>query len=171
MMRLLMIWLDICLLRAGPQDLPASILLKWLALLAYALVAFGVSVMTISSSAALVITFIDIALLAGFTGLILYWSGRPERFNQTLAALSGCGALLGLIAWPLIHHITNLQAQGGPQGLSALLWLVLLAWNLVVVAHIVRHALSVSFLTGMGVSVLYFIVSIYMINKIIYQYV
>jgi hypothetical protein len=43
MSRLILIWFDICLLRAGPQDLPTSRELLGLAMASYALVSFLLS--------------------------------------------------------------------------------------------------------------------------------
>jgi hypothetical protein len=166
MTRLITIWLDICLLRAGPQDLPASNVLLALALGAYALVALGVSLMSASLPAALGITAIDVLLMAAFASLLLRWTNKVARLNQTLTALGGTGALLGLLAWPLISMILRSQGQEEAPDLPVLLWLGLLIWNLAVVAHIVRHALSTTFLTGMGLSIVYALITYTVINSL-----
>jgi hypothetical protein len=166
MTRLITIWLDICLLRAGPQDLPASNVLLALALSAYALVALGVSLMSASLPAALGITAIDVLLMAAFASLLLRWTNKVARLNQTLTALGGTGALLGLLAWPLISMILRSQGQEEAPDLPVLLWLGLLIWNLAVVAHIVRHALSTTFLTGMGLSIVYALITYTVINSL-----
>jgi hypothetical protein len=47
-----------------------------------------------------------------------------------------------------------------------MLWLLLFGWNLVVVAHIMRHALSVNFPVATGIAMLYTLVAIQIINAL-----
>jgi hypothetical protein len=98
---------------------------------------------------------LELVLLALFTAGLLYLLGKPQRISQTLAALTGSGGLLGLPALVLV-----LAAGPDPaESLSSTGWLLLLLWNLLVNAHIMRHALSVSLALGAGVSVMYMLVS------------
>ena len=66
MLRLITIWLDICLLRAGPQDVPASRVLLWLTLIAYLLVSFLLSQPGYPSAVAARVAGVDLALLVVF---------------------------------------------------------------------------------------------------------
>src|SRR5690606_15422087 len=95
-------FIDICLLRAGPQDLPASSVLRSLALFAY--VASGVMILlpSVSFGSAVAQALVDTLLLVVLLWAVLRWRGLPERFAQALTALAGTGALLGLAALPLV---------------------------------------------------------------------
>ena len=48
----------------------------------------------------------------------------------------------------------------------SMVWLVLVGWSLLVVAHIMRHALSVAFAVGLGVAILYTLVAMQVIGTL-----
>jgi len=143
-MRQLMTFINLCLLRANPQDLPAASTLTVMALLAYTLVSVGLSFSDLGLGRAALWAVLDTGVLAILTHSALLLRRFPERFYQTLTALMGSGALLGLLAWPIVA-LQNVTAQ-----------LIMLVWNLAVVAHILRHALSVPLALGIIVSLGYF---------------
>lgn len=152
-------FIDICLLRAGPQDLPASSALLALTLLAY--IASGVIVLLPSASPGSAVTqaLVDTLLLAGLLRLALQWRGFPKRFDQTLAALAGAGAFLGMIAWPLVASIYYADAQGLAAPFQSLLLLAVFVWTLAVIGHILRHALSTSYAVGFLFGTVYVMLS------------
>lgn len=164
MPRLMTIWLDICLLRAGPQDLPVSQVLLWLSAGVYALVSFLLSVSGYPAGEALQVALLDLGLLVVFAALMLYLRGKPERLNQTLTALAGSGALLGLIALPLVRMLAAGQAAGEVPAFIIVLWLLLYGWSLLVVAHITRHALSIPFPFALGIAIVYTVVAMQIIG-------
>lgn len=141
-------FIDICLLRAGPQDLPASGMLLVPALLAY--IASGVIMLLPSTGfgSAAAQALADAFLLGGLLRLALRWRGFSNRFDQTLTALAGAGAFQGMIAWPLVASMYHTGAQGLAAPLQSLLLLALFVWTLVVIGHILRHALSTSYAAG-----------------------
>lgn len=130
---MLRIFVDLCLLRAAPQDLPAARTLLGVTLAAYALVSLMLAAAQLSLSRALLYALLDTLVLALLTHTLLILRRAPARLPQTLSALAGTGAILGVIAWPL----TTLDEPS---------WLlfILLIWSLAVSANILRHALSVS---------------------------
>lgn len=166
MLRLITIWLDICLLRAGPQDVPASRVLLWLTLIAYLLVSFLLSQPGYPSAVAARVAGVDLALLVVFVTAPLYLLDKTARIGQTLAALAGSGALLGVLALPVIRVVLAGQVAGEVPPTAALVWLILFGWSLLVVAHIMRHALSVAFAVGLGVAVLYTLVAMQVIGTL-----
>ncbi|MBI5462226.1 MAG: hypothetical protein HY941_08595 [Gammaproteobacteria bacterium] len=135
-----MLWklLEICLLRAGPQDLPGAPRLLALTLSGYFLVDVLISRLSFNLSAAIGVSALDVLLLAAFAQLLLRGVSKPERFNQTLAAMAGTGQLLGLVALPLIHGLSVAQASGEPATALAMAWLAVLVWSLLVLGHILR---------------------------------
>ena len=169
MSRLLTIWLDICLLRAGPQDLPVSQVLLGLTLVSYTLVSTLLSLPGYPAFTSLQIALTDLVLLVAFAGSVLYLTGNMARFNQTLSALAGAGTLLGLLALPLVQSLY--LAEDAEQISIAVLmfWLLLMGWNLLVVAHIIRHALSVILPIAVGIAVLYTMVAMQLITMLFPQ--
>lgn len=152
MLALFNLFWDICLLRKGPQNVPASLDLLRLSLVAYCgsgLLAVLLDMPQTSFGLALLLTAADVALLTALAYLGLYLLGRLGRFTQTLTALAGVGTLLQLIALPLGLWYQHALASDGAPELPAMLWLLLLAWSIVATGHILRHAFSVSF--GLGV--------------------
>ena len=166
MSRLILIWFDICLLRAGPQDLPASRELLVLAMAGYTLVSFLLSVPGYSLVVAGQLALLDACLLIVFAATALYLMGEMARLIQTLTALSGTGTLLGLFALPMIQFLTPGQDSGQPSFVAGMLWLLLFGWNLIVVAHIMRHALSVNLPVAIGIAMLYILMALQIINVI-----
>lgn len=146
-------FLDICLLRANPQDLPASDSVMLAALAAYALAdVIGVLDIVSMGSAALAAT-VDTLLLVAATHLALRWRHLENRLAQSLSALAGGGALLSLLAWG-IAALTRTWFPGD------WVWAVFMIWYTLVFGHILRHALSIPLAAGVAASLLYLILSI-----------
>lgn len=171
MLFLIRAWFDICLLRAAPQDLPASSLLLALSLGCYALISVLVSLGSYGLAGAVQLALLDLGLLAVFVLSLLYLQDKTARINQTLAALAGTGSLLGVFALPLVWWLQPDQQPGQVPVLLTFFWMLLLVWNLLVMAHIMRHALSSTFPVGLGVSLLYVLVSMQVIAALFPQQV
>lgn len=154
---------NICLLRAAPQDLPASRVLPVLLSGCYLLVSFLVALRSNGSLIAMQVALVDLGLLLALVFSLLYLLNKAARIGQTLSALAGSGSLLGLVALPLVLSVSPGQASDQLPAMLTLLWLLLLLWNLVVMAHIMRHALSTSLAIGMAVAVLYALVTMQVI--------
>lgn len=152
-------WLDLCLLRAAPQDGPASVFILGFALTCYVMVSVLVMTVGYGMLTGTRLALLELVLLAVFVTLLLYLLDKAARIRQTLAAMAGAGSLLGLLAFPLVVLQGPVPEGGSVPVALSLVWLVLLFWNLVVSAHIMRHALSTSFAIGLAVSVLYVLVS------------
>ena len=171
MLQLIRTWFGICLLRTQPQDLPASRFLLGLSLACYALVSLLVSVRSYGMAGAIQVAILDIGLLTAFVLCLLYLQSKTARINQTLSALAGCGSLLGIFALPLVLLVQPGQLPDQIPVVLSLFWLLLFVWNLLVMAHIMRHALSSSFATGLAFSVLYMLVTMQVIATVFPQQV
>lgn len=143
------LFLDICLLRKGPQDVPAATLLLQLTLLCYALTGLLGRPAAMSLGVGIILLAVDITLLAGLTYAALYLRGYPTRFQQTLTALYGSGALLQTLFIPAQLWLEQEIAGHGAVALPQLLWLGLFAWSVTVMAHILRHALAIPLWGGL----------------------
>ena len=140
---------SVCIFRLGPQDLPAAAVFYFLSLSLYALASTALMLpLQRDLPAALLAGCAETALLLLITYVLLRLRGVPARYRQTGTALTGTGFLFSMAALPLFYLRT---AYGGDAGLSlgtGLLALALIVWNVVVMAHILRHALSASFPMG-----------------------
>jgi hypothetical protein len=159
MMQLVRLFAAICLLRAAPQDLPASRMLLGITLGMYLLFAWLLAIPAYGQTRAVPVALLDTALLIAFIQGLLYLLARGARILQTLTAMAGSGSLLGLLALPLVLWGQPSQTEEQVSGLLLYAWLLLLVWNLLVAGHILRHALSSSIAVGVGVSLLYVLVS------------
>ncbi len=161
-------FLDICLLRAGPQDLPASGFLLGLALLVYLLTGTLLSSLNLAWWQSLLLVVVDTVILGGLAFVVLWIRHLTGRFWQVFTALLGTGAFFELLALPLLfwqqQTVGAFQGAGQDGGFgvffSALVLWLCLFWNLVVIGHILRHALSTLMPVGMALAVAYMFISI-----------
>ncbi len=148
----LKILLEICLLRAAPQDLPSSRVGMAGALAAYAMADAITVIDMFTLENALLAAAVDTLLLAAATQLALQWRHFENRATQTLTALAGSGALLSMLAWT---GAVLVRGALPPEWI----WAAFLVWYTLVFGHVLRHALSLSFAVGVGASILYLILS------------
>ena len=166
--KLLQLFWEICLLRAGPQDLPASHSLLGLALVAYVIINILVATTFLPQASTIVFaTTVDTLLLISLSWLILWVRMLTNRWNQTFTALAGTGCFFQLIIWPLSQF--QPQVEGGDRAfiLPSLLMLAILVWNLIVFGHILRHALSTSLMNGTLLAVIYQFSIIFIMRNLI----
>lgn len=154
----LRIFLDIVLWRQGPQDLPSSTLLVWLTLAAYVAVS---TVQLLFLHAGGVVWFfflvVDPLLLSAWVWLVLKVFNHTERFLQTVSAVLGTGALLGLAVYlPLQLVVTGLGFAATSRVAQAI-GLALVAVFALVTGRIIKLATESSLFTGLAVALTYFI--------------
>ena len=130
-----------------------------LSLTVYALSSWLILLVVAGPFNALLQALVDSALLAAMTYGVLISARYGARFVQTLSALAGAGALLGLVALPIFVWIDQEIARSGNPGLPRLLFLGLVVWNVAVIAHVLHHALSVNRWAGLLYALGFFIVS------------
>jgi hypothetical protein len=144
-------YFDIALWRRGPQDVPGSPAVLPLTVFAYVVItllsvraadfALPVPAGAPRQPGALMIAA-DVILVGIWYRLLLGWSGRRERWSQTLAAVFGCSAWLAPPS-VLTSQLVLMAPGGGWLPMVALiLTLTLLVWGMLVNAHILRHALD-----------------------------
>lgn len=155
----LRVFMNICLLRAGPQDVPSARIVPLLAGAIYILVGAGVALSNYPPGQALAWSALDTLLLGMLAHISLLWRGKRLRFPQTFSALAGSGALLSLCSWPVLLMLLRLPENDPRAALPSLLLVVGLIWSIVVIAHILRHALSSSYAAGLLLALLYVIIS------------
>ena len=134
----------VCTFQLAPQDLPrSSALLKMttLANMGLSVIIYGLES---SLGQALFKAVLETAVLFALTFGLLFLMSYGRRLTQTMTAMMGCGTLLGSVAL-----LTMLLAPVLPQELGLALLRVNFLLNLLVIAHILRHALGTWFLVGL----------------------
>ncbi|MEN8219113.1 MAG: hypothetical protein ABFS56_22650 [Pseudomonadota bacterium] len=155
---------DICRLRLRPQNLPASSVLLGLTLLLYLVVTGILSLMQFPVKEAMLLTLIETGLLVVLTSSLLYITHYATRITQTITALAGTNSLLGIFTFPPLLWI---NFYNGDVSLPVLLLLGLIAWNFVIHAHILRHALAVSFFMGFNLTLIIQLLTFSIINQLV----
>ena len=155
------VFLEIILWRRGPQDLPASRFLVWVTLAAYLMVSVAqLALLNEPAATWLFFLVVDPLLLMSTVWLVLKLYGRSARYNQTISAVLGCSALLGLLVYLPLHMVLigNLaESNSGAAQLAALFEVTVFV---LVMGRIIERATDSSMFTGVAVALTYFIVSI-----------
>ncbi|MCB1864892.1 MAG: hypothetical protein KDG50_05640 [Chromatiales bacterium] len=159
MTALLRLFLDLCRLRAAPQDLPsATALAGWTAGLYTAVSALAYR-MLYPMGSPLLAAVADALVLIAFVLVALRVTGKPARAAQTLSALFGASIVFALLLLALLGWAPAAGADGTPSPVAGLLSLALAIWQIVVFAHILRHALEVNYLMAGAITFGYVVVS------------
>jgi len=155
----LRIFIDIVLWRRGPQDLPASGLLVLITLAAYVAVTV-VQLLMLDEPAATWVFFLvaDPLLLSAWVWLVLRLFGHAERYVQTVSAVLGTGALLGLAVYLPLQLIVIGSGQAPTSSLAQLLGLLLVVVFALVTGRILKLATDSNLFTGIAVALTYFLV-------------
>ena len=155
MLQLFKIFWAICRLKAGPQDIPKGSYLLISAVFAGIIVdSFATSILIPKFST------IDIIFTVTSYNMILLFAvyflmrfiGYSERSVQTLTAIAGSGLFISLILLPSLIMLTSSEEPA-----KSFVFFILLdnIWRIAVNAHIFRHAISVSLLMALILSVSY----------------
>jgi hypothetical protein len=161
MTKLIHLFWEICLLRAGPQSLPTSYSLLGLALGAYLAVAVLVAHAVLPDMGqAVMAAAVDTFLLIALSRAVLWARMLGNRWPQTLSALAGTGCFFELILLPINLWQQQLGAVEPSFGLPLVLVLTVLVWNVAVMGHILRHSLTTSLFNGTLLAVVYMYVTI-----------
>ncbi len=149
-------FVELCLLRALPQDLPTSGLLLGLTLVTHALSSALLSAFQLGLARGLVAGVAETALLGAMTAGLLALHRLRHRLVQTLTALAGTGTVIGVAALPVYLWTQGLHGGSGGAGAALLVLLAMVAWSVVITGHILRHAISGSFFLGLVLAVVFY---------------
>lgn len=153
-------FVQICLLRQGPQFLPNSVILLAIALTAHTVMSILLANVSLSVFSAVFSGIVDTTLLVVLTVTLLYVQRRNARVIQTVTALAGTGAIITFVALPISGWLHGADPSAGEGGFALLLLLILTGWSLAVAGHIFRHALSVPYFLGLILAVVFYGISI-----------
>ena len=151
MFELIKLFFDICLLKKGPQDVPHSVFVFWLALVFYAIAGLLLLYLSTGLMNSIIQLLVEIALILGFTGGMLIATGKFSRFFQTVSAMLGADGVISFLGLPVFSSLMIGEMSMLP--FFALIGLMI--WHLFVMGHIFRHALNKSYGFGLGLAFLY----------------
>jgi len=149
---LVRLFLDICLLKRGPQDIPASPFLFQGMLVTYFAANLILNVISgIDLIPALMSSAAELLLLLLSIWVVLSLAKYRSRFTQTAIAMMGTLLIFSVISVLLYVWLEHAVTEAEKQGLlvsSVVLWI----WTISVGGHIFRHALNTVFFVGFLVS-------------------
>lgn len=158
-MSVLQLFVDMVRLRARPQDLPASDGL----LLASVAAVVGITILAVRPfyplEAGAARVGLDLLLQVAIVLGALRATGRGERFRQTFTAICGTGVIFTLLSWPLYVILVDRDPAHPLAAAAVLLVLAIYAWAVVVAGHILRHAFDVRMAAGLGLALIYIVVT------------
>jgi hypothetical protein len=163
MQALFRFFLQLAMLRRGPQDLPASpVLLVLLALLNVAVGAVNGAELFGGARAALGANLLDLLLSLVLVFALLQIKGRVARWLQTMTAFLGLGALAGLV---MLVVRSPAEALGVVQ-LAMFVDLILAIWLHVALGNVLRHALDIPLLAGVIIMLSYTVIAFNLIARV-----
>ena len=142
MKELIRLFMQIALLRRGPQDLPASALLLWISVVAYFGINFLVSCLMPPMEGWPAALAVDVVFTLVWYFVLLRVTGRSERILQTTTAVFGFQAVLSpllvISEWLMLRFAQDTTWQLP----VALIWLMLVIWVIAANSHVVKAALE-----------------------------
>lgn len=154
---LLKVFAEIAFFRRGPEDLPASTFLLSFSLLLYSAGTIATSAVFAEDGRQVFLEALaDITMMLLWYGSLLVIYNRGARLQQTLTALFGTGALLYLVAFPVLSWLQHAVDERTSVQLPILLTMAVVSWSIAVAGHIIHLALDIRFSLGILICFCYF---------------
>ena len=148
------------LLKTAPQDLPYSP--KLMARVIFLYLVSGIVIVGGITEPSLAVGHIllNIGIILFFTYVLLSSLNLKARFVQTVTALIGTGIVFNLLSWPVLGYGDLEQAPRAVMQIISFVVLMLISWEVLVTAHIFRHALNTKMTQAVLLSMSLFFVSL-----------
>lgn len=147
-------FIELAFLRRAPQELPASSVLFGVVLAAAAFSGLLLAMTAgVGVGSGLAQSLLDLALMLGALYAALRLLALRPRFLQTATALLGTDTLITLLAQLPVGLARPENAESGLLALAGLLFLLLVAWSVLVSGHILRHAFGITLLQGAAIAI------------------
>jgi hypothetical protein len=152
--------LAMMVLKSAPQDLPYSP--QFVIQLAIVYIISGIVVLqtTLNPDDMLGGLILSILVQLVFTNLVLRALNRQARFVQTISAIFAVSILFNLLSWPAFIVFSDEAAQQSLKSSMSLLFLLLISWEVLVKAHIFKHALEMKMFGALALSFSLFFISV-----------
>jgi len=152
--------LALLFLKSAPQDLPYSFV--WTAQLVVLYIVSGVVVLQTPLAPDDLYAGILLGVFVQylFAYAVLTALNKSARLMQTYAALIGVSLLFNVISWPVFSVLADDTASEALKSSMSLMFLLLISWEVLVKAHIFRHALEMRMFGALALSFSLFFISI-----------
>jgi len=160
--------MNMLLLQAAPQDLPHSLGLTFRIVVVYLISGVVVQSDIVEPLSALSQMMLSLVVTLAFTFVVLSALELKPRLVQTFSALVGVGIFFNLLAWPILLQFQEQDSAESIAGILTFFIIMLTSWELLVNAHIYRHALSVKMSQAIVLSLGLFFMS-YTLSQMIFQ--
>lgn len=144
--------LSLLFLKAAPQDLPHSSRLTLQLLLAYVFSGLVVLQTTLSPDDLFAGILLGLFVQYAFVYLVLQSLSKGARFLQTFCAVLAVGIFFNLLLWPMFLVLSDTSIDDATKSTMSFLFLMLISWEVLVKAHIFRHALEMKMFSAMALS-------------------
>lgn len=151
---------EMCRLKKRPQDIPASKNLLTICVLFYSGLSIFIADLYQETELAVLSSIIELGLILLFSWALLQASGKAVRWLQTATALIGTNLIINILALPAyvlvsFKDLNELGSSSGPQSFGLLVLAALACWNIVIMAHILRHAIETHFAIALFLAITY----------------
>jgi hypothetical protein len=152
--------LALMILKSAPQDLPYSPQFAVQMAIVYIFSGLVVLQSTLSPDDMLGGLLLGLFVQLVFTYLVLRALNRSARFVQTISAMLVVSILFNLMSWPVFIVVADATATEGLKATMSLMFLLIISWEVLVKAHIFRHALEMKMLSALALSFSLFFISV-----------
>lgn len=147
-------------LKSAPQNLPYSLSFALRLTVAYIITGIVVLQTTVNPDYLLAGMVLGLVVQYLFTYTVLAALAKNERFLQTFCAIIGIGVLFNLLSWPVLSVLADESAQESSKSTMSLMFLLLISWEVLVKAHIFKHALELKMFAALALSFSLFFISV-----------
>jgi len=147
-------------LKAAPQDMSYSAQKTVQMAIAYLFSGIIVLQTTLNPENILAGLLLGFFVQYVFVYIILVALDRKARFMQSFFAILGVGVIFNLMSWPIFSVMADKLSSDDVRSSMSLLFLMLISWEVLVKAHIFRHALEMKMLSAMALSFSLFFISV-----------
>ena len=151
--------LALMVLKTTPQDMPYSVTLLVQLVVFYVLSGVVVLQTTISNDDTVAYMVLGLLVQIVFTYIVLGALDKSVRFMQTFGALIGANLIFNLMSWPVLAVLSDGTSQDVLKSFMSLLILLLVSWEILVKAHIFKHALEMKIFGALALSFSLFFIS------------
>ncbi len=152
--------LALLILKTAPQDLSYSLQYTVRLAVVYVFSGFIVLQTTLAPDDMLAGMVMGLAIQYVFTYAVLRGLNRSARMMQTFSAMLGVGILFNLLSWPVFVVLSDVAATESMKSSMSLLFLLLISWEVLVKAHIFKHALEMKMFSALALSLSLFFISV-----------
>lgn len=161
---LLRLFLDLCLIKKGPKDVPDSDVLLKVVFCLYFLAGTVLLSSSLTLSEALIQSLIEALLVGVFIYLLVSLFGVKNRFNQSVTAVYGSGAFITISSTPFIFWMGSLADSESSTGIVGVIVFLIVCWSFIVMANIIRETIQKSLSVSLLLTFCYLYVSYQLIS-------